>query len=113
MHCALMAKVGGAVALALLGLPWGWAADASACAAHLQPRWGEGAVALTSLGLRQGQAADVLAHAICLRLGWREEAVVLASLGLCCWLLRAKWEGGQHVAQLALVSIGEALGVVR
>ncbi len=39
--------------LALLGLHWGWAADALACAACLQPsakRWG-GSVGLASLGL--------------------------------------------------------------
>jgi hypothetical protein len=77
---------GGAVALALLGLCWGQAIDAVACAVHLQPRakvgegqrrllahplmsaammalaGGEGP-ALTLLGSHRGWAADAVARA--------------------------------------------------
>ncbi len=58
--------MGGAAALALLGLHLGWAADASACAAYSRPRRNGGwAAALALLGSRLGRAADALARAAC------------------------------------------------
>lgn len=58
--------MGGAAALALLGLHLGWAADASACAAYSRPRRNGGrAAARALLGSRLGRAADALARAAC------------------------------------------------
>ncbi len=65
---------------------------------------------LALLGLHWGQAAGASAHAMCLRPRWGGAA---AALGSRCWRPRANWEGGQHVARLALVNIGGVLGVVR